>query len=148
IFVTGMHTLESYGYTVDEVRKGGFEHVFVHVNQIIGEPMDLILANTVHGLSRYVHDSPPDMIVVHGDRVEALAGAIVGSLRNIRTVHIEGGEISGTIDGSIRHAISKLAHIHCVANNDAAGRLIQMGEDPRAIYVIGSPDIDIMISQN
>ncbi len=148
LFVTGMHTLENYGYTVDEVRLGGFKNLYVFVNQIMNEPMDLVLANTVHGLGRYVHDNPPDLIIVHGDRVEALAGAIVGALRNIRTAHIEGGELSGTVDELIRHAISKLALIHFVANQPAATRLIQMGEMTEAIYVIGSPDIDVMLSDD
>lgn len=148
IFATGMHTLEKYGYTVDEVRAGGFEHVYVYANQILGEPMDLVLANTVLGLARHVHDSPPDMIVVHGDRVEALAGAIVGAMRNIHTGHIEGGELSGTVDELIRHSVTKLSHIHFVANEEAAGRLIQMGETREAINIIGSPDIDVMLSSD
>ena len=145
-FVTGMHTLERYGYTVKEIRLGGFDNPYVFVNQIVGEPMDLVLANTIHGLGRYVHDSPPDLLVVHGDRLEAMAGAIVGSFRNIRTAHIEGGELSGTIDGLVRHSISKLAHVHFVANDEAARRLVQLGETSESIYVIGSPDIDVMLS--
>lgn len=148
IFVTGMHTLEKYGFTVEELRKDGFEDLYVYVNQIINEPMDMVLANTIHGLARYVHDSPPDLIIIHGDRVEALAGAIVGSLRNILTAHIEGGELSGTVDELIRHAVSKLSHVHFVANAEAANRLAQMGEDKQTIYQIGSPDIDIMLSKD
>jgi UDP-N-acetylglucosamine 2-epimerase (hydrolysing) len=86
------------------------------------------------------------MIVIHGDRVETLAGAIVGSLNNILVAHIEGGELSGTVDELIRHSVSKLSHIHFVSNEDAAKRLIQMGEINSSIYTIGSPDIDIMFS--
>jgi UDP-N-acetylglucosamine 2-epimerase (hydrolysing) len=88
------------------------------------------------------------MIVVHGDRAEALAGAISGALNNFLVAHIEGGEVSGTIDESIRHAVSKLAHIHFVANEDAKARLLRMGEEEKNIYVIGSPDIDLMLSEN
>lgn len=65
------------------------------------------------------------MILVHGDRIDALAGAIVGAFNNILVGHIEGGEISGTIDDSIRHAISKFAHLHFVSNEEARKRLIQ-----------------------
>jgi len=148
IFATGMHTLDKYGFTIEEVRAGGFQEVYMYVNQIVGEPMDLILANTIHGLARYVHDNEPDLIVVHGDRVEALAGAIVGSLRNIKVAHIEGGELSGTIDELIRHSVSKLSHVHFVANEEAASRLMQMGEEKKSIYVIGSPDIDVMLSDD
>ncbi|MCB1652288.1 MAG: UDP-N-acetylglucosamine 2-epimerase (hydrolyzing) [Alphaproteobacteria bacterium] len=146
IFATGMHTLKDYGYTVDEIYKEGFGNVHVFVNQFMNEPMDLVLANTISGLSRYVHQERPDLMIIHGDRVEALAAAIVGALNNILTVHVEGGELSGTIDEHIRHAISKLVHIHMVANDEARNRLIQMGENPQSVYVIGSPDIDVMLS--
>ena len=86
--------------------------------------------------------------LVHGDRLEALAGASVGSMNNIITSHIEGGEVSGTIDEMIRHSVSKLSHLHFVSNDQARKRLIKMGESKSSIYVIGSPDIDIMNSSN
>jgi UDP-N-acetylglucosamine 2-epimerase (hydrolysing) len=95
-----------------------------------------------------VKEVQADLLIVHGDRVEALAGAIVGSLNNILVGHIEGGEVSGTIDELIRHSISKLSHIHFVANDEAKNRLLQMGELENQIYVIGSPDVDIMFSEN
>ncbi|MBU1004085.1 MAG: UDP-N-acetylglucosamine 2-epimerase (hydrolyzing) [Proteobacteria bacterium] len=156
IFVTGMHTLSRYGYTVDEVMKHfgssrldrGFRNVHVFMNQVHGESMDIVLGNTIFGLSRYVSEYQPDMIVVHGDRVEALAGAIVGSLRNILVAHIEGGERSGTIDELIRHAISKMAHLHFVAGEEQRDRLIQMGERENSVFVIGSPDMDLMLASN
>ncbi len=148
IFATGMHTLSKYGYTVEEIVKEGFKNIHVYMNQIQGEPMDLILANTVGGLSRYVQECQPNMIIVHGDRVEAMAGAIVGALNNILVAHIEGGEHSGTIDGLIRHATSKMSHLHFVANDEASILLQQMGEDPQSIYAIGSPDIDVMLSND
>ena len=78
--------------------------------------------------------------------MESLAGAIVGSLNNILVAHIEGGERSGTIDELIRHAITKLSHIHFVSNDEARNRLIQMGEIPNSVFVVGSPDIDVMLS--
>lgn len=146
IFVTGMHTLDRYGYTLDEVYKAGFSNVHVFMNQLHGEPSELILSNTISGLSRFVHEYRPDMIVVHGDRIEALAGAIVGALQNILVSHIEGGEISGTIDELIRHSVSKLSHLHFVSNNEAADRLFQMGENSKSIFIIGSPDVDVMLS--
>lgn len=148
VFVTGMHTLSKYGSTYDEVRKQKYKEMFVFMNQTHTTAMDIILANTITGFSNFVNEIKPDMIVVHGDRVEALSGAIVGSLNNILVAHIEGGEISGTIDESIRHAITKLSHIHFVANKEAEKRLIQMGELKSSIFVIGSPDVDIMYSDN
>jgi UDP-N-acetylglucosamine 2-epimerase (hydrolysing) len=146
IFATGMHTLETYGYTVTEVQRGGFKNIHVYMNQMLNEPMDLVLANSIAGIARFVHENPPDMMVVHGDRIEALAGAAVGALRNILVAHIEGGEVSGTVDDLIRHAVTKLAHIHFVANGEAAARLRQMGEREESVFVIGSPDIDVMNS--
>lgn len=148
VFVTGMHTLSKYGSTYDEVRKQNYKEMYVFMNQTHTTAMDIILANTIIGFSNFINEVKPDMIIVHGDRVEALAGAIVGSLNNILVAHIEGGEISGTIDELIRHSISKMSHIHFVSNNEAKQRLIQMGELESSIYVIGSPDIDIMYSDN
>jgi UDP-N-acetylglucosamine 2-epimerase (hydrolysing) len=144
IFATGMHMNSLYGATVDEIYKSGFKNIFPYINHDTIESMDRTMAKTIDGFSMYVSGIKPDMIVVHGDRLEAMAGAIVGSFNNILVAHIEGGEISGTIDESIRHAISKLAHIHLVANEEAKIRLIQLGEFGNSIFVLGSPDLDLM----
>lgn len=146
IFVTGMHMLSRYGFTVEEVSKAGFHNIYSYMNHVHGEPMEVVLANTVTGLSRYMQEYQPDVLVVHGDRVEALAGAIAGALRNIHVAHVEGGEVSGTIDEVIRHATSKMSHLHFVANDDARQLLLRMGEQPDSIFTIGSPDIDVMLS--
>lgn len=146
IFVTGMHLQKEYGYTVLEVERCGFSSIHTFENHTHETTMDLTLAKTIEGLSKYVKSCKPDMIVIHGDRVEALAGAIVGSLNNILVSHIEGGEVSGTIDELIRHSTSKMSHVHFVSNKQAKKRLIQMGELDEAIFTIGSPDVDIMFS--
>ena len=146
VFITGMHMLSKYGSTWDEVRKAGLLNLYRFINQNANDSMDHILAKTVAGLSDYVKEIDPDMIVVHGDRVEALSGAIVGALNNIRVAHIEGGEVSGTIDEVIRHSITKMSHLHLVANEGARKRLVQLGESPETIHVIGSPDVDVMNS--
>ncbi|HKQ71031.1 MAG TPA: UDP-N-acetylglucosamine 2-epimerase [Polyangiaceae bacterium] len=150
IFATGMHMLARYGSTVHEITKGGFDRVFSFINQnhAIGAQMDLVLANTVQGISLFLREFPADLIVIHGDRVEALAGAIVGALNNVLVAHIEGGELSGTVDELLRHAVTKLSHLHFVANEEARRRLIQMGENPDAVHIIGSPDIDVMLSSD
>lgn len=145
IFVTGMHTLERYDFTYQEVMKRGYKNIFVFMNQSNSPKQDIILANTVVGLSNFVNEISPNMIIVHGDRIEALSGAIVGSFNNILVCHIEGGELTGSIDEMIRHSISKLSHIHMVSNSKAKKRLLQMGESKNSIFVIGSPDIDVMI---
>lgn len=148
VFVTGMHMLARYGSTYKEVMKDGFRHIYQFVNTREREQMDVTLSNTIVGFSNYIAEFQPDLIVVHGDRVEALAGAIVGALNNVRVAHIEGGEISGTIDESIRHAITKFAHVHLVANEQAAQHVIQLGEKETSVFEIGSPDIDIMMSDH
>ena len=146
VFVTGMHLQEIYGYTLIEIERCDFKNVFTFENHTHETTMDLTLAKTIEGLSNYSKTINPDMIVVHGDRVETLAGAIVGSLNNILVAHIEGGEISGTVDELIRHSVSKLSHIHFVSNAEAKRRLLQMGEIRESVFTIGSPDIDIMFS--
>lgn len=148
LFVTGMHMLSLYGSTWREIEKDGFKNVYHFINQSKNTPMDLALSNTIAGLSNYILEIEPDLIVVHGDRLEALAGAIVGAFNNIRVAHIEGGEVSGTIDESIRHAITKFSQIHLVSNEESKKRIIQLGENPENIFKIGSPDIDIMYSNN
>lgn len=144
IFATGMHMNSKYGFTVDEIYKSGFSNVYKFINHDTVEHMDRTLAKTIDGFSHFISEIKPDMVVVHGDRVEALAGAIVGSLNNILVTHIEGGEVSGTIDELIRHAVSKMSHIHLVANEEAKKRLLQLGEDERSLFIIGSPDLDLM----
>jgi len=148
VFVTGMHLQKEYGYTLIEIERCNFKNVHTFENHTHETTMDLTLAKTIEGLSGYCKNVNPDMIIVHGDRVETLAGAIVGSLNNILVAHIEGGELSGTVDELIRHSVSKLSHIHFVSNDEAAKRLAQMGEMKSSIYTIGSPDIDIMFSND
>jgi UDP-N-acetylglucosamine 2-epimerase (hydrolysing) len=148
IFATGMHMHHKYGYTLNEIEKSGFDNIYKFINYTSETTMDLTLAKTVEGFSSYVQEEKPHLIVVHGDRLEALAGAIVGSMNNILVAHIEGGEVSGTIDELIRHAVSKMSHIHFVSNEIAKKRLIQMGEFDNNIFVIGSPDVDVMFSEN
>ena len=150
VFVTGMHLLRSYGLSVNEIKKVGIKKIYTFLNQkdkSYNRKMDITLSKTVNGFSEFINRKKPDLIVVHGDRLEALAGAIVGAFNNILTAHIEGGELSGTVDNSIRHAVSKLSHLHFVSNSLYKKRLIQLGEVKKSIFVIGSPDIDIMISK-
>ncbi|MEO8183662.1 MAG: UDP-N-acetylglucosamine 2-epimerase [Deltaproteobacteria bacterium] len=146
IFATGMHMDPKYGFTVLEFEKCNFPNVYRFINHSAGGTMDQALGTTILGFGQYVRLIQPDLIVVHGDRSEALAGAIVGSLNNVLVAHVEGGELSGTVDGLIRHSVSKMSHLHFVSNSEARRRLVQLGEDPGAVFVIGSPDVDIMNS--
>ncbi len=148
IYISGMHLIESLGNTYQEVLKDGYQNTQVAFGIYNTYSMSNNLGNTICNMTGYVNKIQPDMIVVHGDRIDAMAGAVVGALNNIKVGHVEGGELSGTIDESIRHAISKFAHTHFVSHEEAKTRLLQLGEDDENIYVIGSPDIDIMLSDN
>ena len=112
LIITGMHNIRKYGYTKDEIDKDKIRNCYRFNNQSKNATMDIILSNTIKGINNFVSKNHTDLIVVHGDRVESLAGAITGCLNNIKVAHIEGGEISGTIDEVIRHSISKLSHLH------------------------------------
>ena len=121
IYVSGMHMIELLGNTYKEVLKDGYKNVQVAFGIANTRNMSYDLGDVIRDLTGFVTKNRPDMIVVHGDRIDALAGAVVGALNNILVAHIEGGELSGTIDDSIRHAISKFAHIHMVSNDEARG---------------------------
>ncbi len=147
LVVTGMHLLKVYGFTINEIyKKLNNVKIIPLYNQDgnFNSRMELILSNTINQLSFYLNESKPDLFVVHGDRPETLAGSISASFNNILVGHIEGGEVSGTIDESIRHAVSKLAHIHFVSNKESEKRLIQMGEDKKCIFKVGSGEVDII----
>lgn len=141
-FITGMHMMARYGETKLEVKRFPGAEFFEFVNQRNGDPLDLVLAKTVMGFSDFVHEHRPDLVIVHGDRVEALAVSIVCAMRYIPSAHIEGGEVSGTIDESIRHCNTKLCAAHFVSCEAARARVLALGEDPQRVYTIGSPELD------
>lgn len=146
VYVIGMHLLREYGYTFRDIKADGYANIYIPENYKPDCKMELVLAETIVAFSKFVCEVKPDLIVVHGDRVEPLAGAIVGVMNNTKVAHIEGGEITGTVDEFIRHAVTKLSNLHFVSNNEAKFRLLQLGERPEDIHVFGSPDIDIMLS--
>lgn len=141
-FVTGMHMMDRYGLTVNEVRRMPGVAVHEFLNQQEGDPQDLILARTVTGFSAFVRAARPDLVILHGDRVEALAGALVAATNYIRSAHVEGGEVSGTIDEVFRHCNTKLCTYHFVSSEAAARRVRALGEPDETIHAIGSPELD------
>ena len=147
IVITGMHVLEKFGNTYLEVKKHFRSKIIKFKNQSLGDRLEIILSKTSERFSKIVKKIEPDLIVIHGDRVEALASALVGSLNHILTAHIEGGEVSGTIDDTIRHAVTKLSHIHFVGSPAAKNRITKMGEIKKHIFNIGSPDIDAIVKK-
>ncbi|AWD21150.1 UDP-N-acetylglucosamine 2-epimerase [Fuscovulum blasticum] len=141
-FVTGMHMMDRYGLTRNEVRRMAGVGTHEFLNQRPGDPQDMVLAKTVTGFSDYVAEHRPDLIVIHGDRVEALAGALVGAMNYVRSAHVEGGEVSGTIDEVFRHCNTKLCTHHFVSSEAAARRVMALGEPAETVHVIGSPELD------
>lgn len=141
-FITGMHMMKHYGETRLEVRKFKGASFFEYVNQRHGDTLECILSKTVTGLSDFLYEHRPDLVVVHGDRIEALAASLVCATMQIRSSHIEGGETSGTIDESIRHCNTKLCTTHFVSSETAKARVVSLGESPDRIFAIGSPELD------
>lgn len=141
-FITGMHMMRRYGETRLEVKRFLGAEFFEFVNQREGDGLDFILSKTILGFSDFVHEHRPDLVIIHGDRVEALAASIVCAMRYIRSAHIEGGEVSGTIDESIRHCNTKLCATHFVSSEAARTRVLALGESPDRVYNIGSPELD------
>ena len=142
-FITGMHMFEKYGLTKEEVRNHKEFELFEFLNQRDGDPQDIILAKTVLGFSDYLKEINPDLVIIHGDRVEAIACSIVCATNYYLSVHIEGGEVSGTVDEIFRHCNTKLCTLHMVSSEKAKKRVLQLGESETNIFVIGSPELDI-----
>ena len=149
IFITGMHLQKKYGFTYKQIIKENKNNskLFLSSNYCKNNAQDKTLSKTVILFSNYINKIKPDMIFIHGDRVESLAASISGSLNNFLVAHIEGGEISGTIDEHMRHAISKMSHLHFVSNKYAKKILKLLGEKNKSIFNVGSPDIDTMKSK-
>ena len=141
-FVTGMHLMDRYGLTRNEVRRMPGVAIQEYENQQEGDPQDAVLARTVTGFSAFVRETKPDLVVLHGDRIEALAGALVAATNYVRSAHVEGGEVSGTIDEVFRHCNTKLCTHHFVSSEAAARRVMTLGEPPETIHTIGSPELD------
>ncbi len=147
-FITGMHMLEKYGLTKTEVTKYKEFNNFEFLNQRFGDSQDIILAKTIVGFSDYINEIKPDMVVIHGDRIEATACSLVAATNYYLSVHIEGGEVSGTIDEILRHCNTKLCSVHFVSSKQAKRRVIQLGENKNDVYVIGSPELDLHLKDS
>lgn len=145
VLVTGMHLNEHYGYTVKEIEDSGLP-IIDRVPVVLGADdrsiMPGAIAHEIVGIVETIRGFRPDVMLLLGDRGEMLAGAIAALHLNVPIVHIHGGERSGTVDEPIRHAISKLSHIHFTATETARDRLIRMGECAEHIYVTGAPGLD------
>lgn len=149
IIVTGMHLMDEFGMTVDEIKKDGFNYhiVDVHYDDDTKDSMALFIGNFIQHLAPLIRTIDPKIILVLGDRGEMLAGAIVGAYLSIPVAHIHGGEITSTVDDLARHTITKLSHIHFPATEESAERIIKMGEDPSRVFVVGAPGLDQILRE-
>lgn len=145
IIVTGMHLDPRFGRTVEEIEASGLRiaaRLPVPMDEDSGATMARNIGRILIGLSEILLVERPDMLLLLGDRGEMLAGAIAAAHLGIAVVHVHGGERSGTIDEPVRHAVSKLAHLHAVATAGSRDRLVSMGEDAWRITVTGAPGLD------
>ncbi|XP_055646870.1 bifunctional UDP-N-acetylglucosamine 2-epimerase/N-acetylmannosamine kinase isoform X3 [Falco biarmicus] len=149
VVVLGSHLIDDYGNTYRMIEQDDFDiHTRLHTivrgedEAAMVESVGLALVKLPDVLNRL----KPDIMIVHGDRFDALALATSAALMNIRILHIEGGEVSGTIDDSIRHAITKLAHYHVCCTRSAEQHLIAMCEDHDRILLAGCPSYDKLLS--
>ncbi len=150
IVVTGSHLLHEYGYSAQEIIDDGFS-ISGEVPMFKGDydsPHGMVKAvgRCTSGMADVLKELKPDLVLLTVDRVETLAAAVAVSLMNFPIAHIQGGEVTGTIDESIRHAVTKMSHIHFPATEDAKERIIRMGEDPEMVFQVGCPYIDIINS--
>lgn len=146
LFVTGMHLERAYGETVEEIEKDGFSIAYrIPMNLTTGKAED-ILASMGSELPQFGHalaDCKPDIMVVLGDRYEIFMAAVAAMMSRIPIAHIHGGESTeGAVDESIRHAITKMSHLHFPAAEEYANRIIQMGEQPDTVYNVGSLGVE------
>jgi GDP/UDP-N,N'-diacetylbacillosamine 2-epimerase (hydrolysing) len=145
IIATGNHFSSRFGNTVQDIESAGLPvtaRVEVNVEPPTGATMARNIGMMLVGIVDALAEISPRLVLLLGDRGEMLAGALAAVHLNIPVVHVHGGERSGTIDEPVRHAISKLAHYHFVATEQARQRLIRMGEREHSVYVTGAPGLD------
>lgn len=150
LIVTGMHLIPEFGYTVTEIEKDGYTidaRVDMHLSNDTGAGMCKSLGLGLIGITQAIESIQPDMILILGDRDEDLAGAIIGAHMNIPVAHIHGGEVTGTIDESIRHATTKFSHIHFAATEASKVRLLKLGEIEDYVFNVGSPGLDAILNR-
>jgi UDP-hydrolysing UDP-N-acetyl-D-glucosamine 2-epimerase len=138
--------LERYGPVIDVIRADGFQPDAVVHMVLEGENLVTTAKSTGLGvveLATIFDNLKPDVVISIADRYETIATAIAASYLNIPVAHVQGGEVTGSIDEKVRHAVTKLANLHFVANHRAAGRVIRMGEAPQTVFVTGCPSIDL-----
>ena len=151
VVAAASHLSPFHGRTVDHIRRDGFP-ITAEIDSLLAADGDvarsLSFAHLIEGLTRVLQLDAPDLIVVTGDREEALAGALVANFLRIPVAHVHGGDrcIASDIDEVFRPAISKLSHVHLTATEGHRERLIRMGEDPARVFATGAPGLDRFVA--
>ena len=150
LVVTGICLLDVHGKDVDYIKEDGFIinaeiPMFIQGERNTNASMVKALAKVLSGMTDEIEKFKPDLVLTGFDIGANLATTIAAAHMNIPVAHIQGGEVTGTIDESIRHAMSKFAHIHFPATEDAKNRLIRLGENPEYIFNVGCPSIDTIV---
>jgi UDP-hydrolysing UDP-N-acetyl-D-glucosamine 2-epimerase len=141
--------LQRFGSVVDVMRKDGFEPNATVYSIVEGETPTTMAKSTglaIMELATQFENLKPDVVITVADRFETIATAIAASYMNIAVAHTQGGEVTGSIDESVRHAVTKLSHIHFPATELAREYVIRMGEDPATVHFTGCPSIDAIAS--
>lgn len=150
VVVTGAHLADAFGYTAREIRSDGFviaDEVESLINGDQASSRAKGLAIQLQGLVQTICRTRPDFLVVLGDREEAMTTALAGAYMNIPVAHIAGGDrVVGNVDDQVRHAVTKLAHLHFVTNQESYERVIRLGEQPFRIHNTGNPGLDRLLS--
>jgi len=150
LIVSGMHFSTEFGCTVKEIEKDGFKidaKIDVLHTKDTGTAMAKSLGRCIEATTNPLEKIKPDILLILGDRSEMLAGAVSATYMGIPIAHIHGGEVSGNVDEPVRHAITKLAHIHFAATKESADRIIKMGEEPWRVHVVGAPGLDLILNE-
>jgi GDP/UDP-N,N'-diacetylbacillosamine 2-epimerase (hydrolysing) len=149
LVVAASALLDRYGTAVRYIEEDGFE-ITTRVHMVLeGGNLTAMAKTTGLGmleLATVFDNLKPDVIVTVADRFETIATAVAASYLNIPVAHVQGGEVTGSIDEKVRHAVTKLSDLHFVASEKAAERVIRMGEDPATVHVTGCPSIDLAAS--
>ena len=148
LIVTGMHLSHEFGYTIDDIKKDGFPIISELDVLLSGDSRTSMSTSTglcIIKLSQTFEQIKPDFLLIEGDRWEALSAAISASFMNIPIAHVSGGDITegGCIDDSVRHAITKFAHIHFPGTQLSAERILNMGEEIWRVHMVGDPGNDL-----
>ena len=149
LLVSGAHLDANFGRTLDEIRADGFRidaevKIDMDAESLFGTVQ--AIGSGVLAIGRVLAELKPDVMVVYADRFEGLAAVVASSQMNVPTAHVEGGDLTegGALDDSVRHAMTKLSHLHFTTNQQATHRILAMGEEPWRVHTVGFPAIDLI----